>query len=415
MSSLEVETLNVESLYDKIADRIPRINGKEVSLRYLDNSNDWVELPSDDLDSFIDMVETAKQSTNRENLKVIELKVCELAQTPRSIHGSQKRPRESPSPSDKSYSSTTSEKPCLKSRCLEAEFSSTKPTLEKPVVYETPTQKYFNKLERDKESFELVVAKKQQEIIDVETTLKANKPALKVPLCSNCHTGGHNKTMCTFAPCTSATICKEIKRHPDEEKYYKAVKAELKESQIKLKKIVLDIASKKESFSASANTFAAKIQSRLIESNPDKYLRSTARNGEKVPNWLIVNTDIRKLERICRGKVPGEMEDIQSLINAYEKGFPGVYSDEPGSSKTQTVPNKVHPVVALWEKKGVSFPGKGIIPNVMASTEASTSASHDGLDPRLDLDGLDADEIEEELNADYGLSLLFRAANMNRE
>ena len=81
LSSVEVESLNVESLHDKIANRIPSIYEKDVRMRYLDNSNDWAELPSDDLDLFIDMVETAKQSGNRENLKVIELKVCELAQT----------------------------------------------------------------------------------------------------------------------------------------------------------------------------------------------------------------------------------------------------------------------------------------------------------------------------------------------
>ena len=53
LSSAEVESLNVYSLYEKIAERIPRINGKEVNVTYLDNSGDWVDLPSDDLDSFI--------------------------------------------------------------------------------------------------------------------------------------------------------------------------------------------------------------------------------------------------------------------------------------------------------------------------------------------------------------------------
>ena len=81
-------------------------------MKYADN-NDWIELPADDLDSFIylyifliiifsldsfiDMIETAKDSA-RENLKVIELKICELAQTPQEI-ASHKRLRTSPSPS----------------------------------------------------------------------------------------------------------------------------------------------------------------------------------------------------------------------------------------------------------------------------------------------------------------------------
>ena len=102
-----------------------------------------------------------------------------------------------------------------------------------------------------------------------------------------------------------------------------------------------------------------------------------------------------------------------------------MYAAHTPESNVQMVPstvvrNTVHPVAALWEKKGVSFPGKGIIPNSVASTKSDTSASatlyDGGLDPRLDLDGLDPDEREEELNTDYGgLALLFRAANMNRD
>ena len=212
--------------------------------------------------------------------------------------------------STQGHSARAHKKPHLKTQCLEVEFSSTDSTCATTVAYETPTQKYFRKLERDKEEIQLSVAKKQQEVLDIETTLQTEKPVPKVPLCSNCHTAGHNKAMCSFAPCTSATICKEIKRHPDEKKYYKAVKSELKSFQIKLKKLDIDITSKKENFYACANTFVAKVQSRLIESNPDKYLRSTAGNGEKVPNWLIVNTDIRKLERICGGKVPRETQAV---------------------------------------------------------------------------------------------------------
>ena len=68
----------MESLLDHILTRFSGLHSKEVSLKYADN-NDWIKLPTDDLDSFIDMVETGKDSA-RENLKVIEL--CELAQTP---------------------------------------------------------------------------------------------------------------------------------------------------------------------------------------------------------------------------------------------------------------------------------------------------------------------------------------------
>ncbi len=80
LSSDEAKMLCMESLTERILTRFTSLRGKEVSIKYADN-DDWIELPADDLDSIIDMIETAKDSA-RENLKVIELKVSELAQTP---------------------------------------------------------------------------------------------------------------------------------------------------------------------------------------------------------------------------------------------------------------------------------------------------------------------------------------------
>ena len=62
----------------RILTRFPSLHGKELSLKYADTLNDWIELPADDLDSFVDMIETAKDSA-RENCKTTELTVCELA------------------------------------------------------------------------------------------------------------------------------------------------------------------------------------------------------------------------------------------------------------------------------------------------------------------------------------------------
>ena len=114
------------------------------------------------------------------------------------------------------------------------------------------------------------------------------------------------------------------------------------------------------------------------------------------------------------GKVPSEMMDLQKFINDYETGFPGVYTHdgvEVGNKAPQVTPKTIHPVAALWQKKGVTFPGKGIAPNSSSSTSVRQEIHE------LDIDGLDAldrAEIEQDHN-DYGLSLLFRAANMMRE
>lgn len=360
LSSEEVKTLCMESLLDRILTRFSGLRGKEVSLKYADN-NDWIELPADDLDSFIDMIETAKDSA-RENLKVIELKICELAQTPQET-ASHKRLRTSPSPSPKSGSLHVAKKPKhLMARRLEAEFN--RSGASDTVAYESPTQKLFKKLEQEKQDAEQTVAKKQHEVFELESSFKSLGTSKK-PQCSNCHNSGHNKTMCSFAPCSSATICKEIKRHPEEEKYFKKVQSELKVAKTKLKQLELDIMLKKDSYSASLNTFAAKVQADLINSDPQKYLRTTT-TGERVPQWLLVNTDIRKLERICNGKVP-ESNEIQKLIREYDESF-AITCRQKALEQTP-----VNPVKRLWEQKGIKFPGKGILPNSSVKSCTATS------------------------------------------
>ena len=118
--------------------------------------------------------------------------------------------------------------------------------------------------------------------------------------------------MWSFAPCSSAKICKEIKRHPEEEKYFKSRQSELRAAKTKLKQSELDLMSKKECHSISLNSFASKVQLNIICSDPQRYLRITT-SGAKAPNWLVLNTDIRKLERICNGKIPNTNE-INKLI-----------------------------------------------------------------------------------------------------
>ena len=115
----------------------------------------------------------------------------------------------------------------------------------------------------------------------------------------------------------------------------------------------------KDSYSASLNTFAAKVQANLINSDPQKYLRTTT-TGEKVPQWLLVNTDIRKLERICNGKVP-DTSEIQKLIREYDESF-AITSRQKALELEQT---SVNPVKRLWKEKGIKFPGKGILPNTL--------------------------------------------------
>lgn len=166
-------------------------------------------------------------------------------------------------------------------------------------------------------------------------------------LCSNCHTSGHNKTICSFAPCSSATICKEIKRHSEEEKYFKSRQSKLKATKTKLKQLEVDLMSKKECYSVSLNTFASKLQVYVTHSDPDRYLRITT-TGAKVWNWLVLKANVRKLERICKAKIPNA-NDIKKLIHEYDEGF----AITKQTALEQSQQTNVNPVKCIWKAKRI--------------------------------------------------------------
>jgi hypothetical protein len=95
--------------------------------------------------------------------------------------------------------------------------------------YISPTQKFFDKLEKQIQERGHVLRKKRDELLHIEQSFSQNDDVQTRPLCSNCHAPGHNKSNCNFAQCSFATICKQIKRHGDEEKYVKGIRAEIKE------------------------------------------------------------------------------------------------------------------------------------------------------------------------------------------
>ena len=135
----------------RILTRFPSLHGNELSLKYADTLNDWIELPADDLDSFVDMIETAKDST-RETPKTIELKVCELAQTPEQT--AQERVRSSPSPNYERTSGSVHVAKNQPARRLDEEFTCSLNESTDDIEYESPTQKMFEKLEQQKHDVE---------------------------------------------------------------------------------------------------------------------------------------------------------------------------------------------------------------------------------------------------------------------
>ena len=150
--------------------------------------------------------------------------MCELAQTPQQTE--QKRRRSSPSPNYERTSGSVHVAKNQPARRLDEEFTCSLNETTDDVQHQSPTQKIFKKLEQQKHDVEQTVTSNQHEVFEHESRFKPALGSSRKPLCSKC----------SFAPCSSSTICKE-KRHPAEEKYFKARQSELKAAKTKLKQL----------------------------------------------------------------------------------------------------------------------------------------------------------------------------------
>ena len=161
----------------------------------------------------------------------------------------------------------------------------------------SPTVNFVEKLSKEKQDVDESVAmtlrgwcKVQKSCLPLD---KATNGSKKSALCSVCHLADLNKANCSFPPC-SFYIMQTKQKHPVKyTKYIKKLQSELKALKGKSKQLEKDTMLKKQSFSSSLNMAAAKVQTKLINSNADKYLRKTQQ--ETVLNGLIVNYYLRIL------------------------------------------------------------------------------------------------------------------------
>ena len=376
----EMKGFTPEMLWQQLKEKCNSANISNI--KYMDHDKDWIDLRYSDFESFVDMVESAEVVQHREDILRINLKVFSRTGSPPLSQSQEARC------SKRLYSPSPSKQGALKKRTRVRLYlnneddgiggaalddidqlaedearDGVEACLTDIPKYISPTQKFFAKLEADEKQQHAVVRDNERQISELERTFEQPKNKPKVPLCTNCHTPGHNRANCLFEPCVSATLCRDIKRHPEEMKYLKEKRDELKVSKGKLAKIQSDLKSKREMLDSAQNSFVAKVQTDLINSDPKKYLRKIS-NGHFVPIWLVVNSDIRKLERVCHGKLPAKAE-IPTLLEKYNERFDILGQPNVDSEDDE---EHVNPVKHLWEKKGIRFPGHGSVPNTSFSS-----------------------------------------------
>lgn len=221
--------------------------------------------------------------------------------------------------------------------------------------YTSPVENLIRSKEEQIRKQDAEIARKTHEIASLEQSFSQRPIDSTRTACTKCHLrAGHTRANCVNECCTSARLCGDIKRHPEEKRQIKDLKTDLQLLKSKRKKLKEELDSLLENMQSSKRTFSQRILTRLINSNKEKYISYLS--GREVMNWMAINTDAKKIEKICHGAVPSPNDDLQGLIQKHDTQEK-LSSFRPSTS----VSGRSNVVKELWAKKGVTFPGTGPI------------------------------------------------------
>ena len=221
-------------------------------------------------------------------------------------------------------------------------------------IYLSPVDKLIESKQQEIKTQKEKIAEKTEEIESLQETFSVKPLDATRPACSKCHLrAGHTRPNCQNKVCMSARLCGDLKRHPEERKEIKDLQSDLKLLHTTLKRQNDELSNLQATVKSSKRTFSQLIHSDLINSNRHKYISQSV-NGREVINWLQLNTDSKKIEKMCGGKVPGPNQNLQDIIAQHD-----TQEQQIDINLKADKTNKL--VKQLWAKKGVVFPGSGPI------------------------------------------------------
>ena len=214
--------------------------------------------------------------------------------------------------------------------------------------YLTPTERLIKSKENEIKKQEQLITDKKDSLDLIEESFTAKTFDNSRPACSKCHLrSGHVRTNCTNEQCTSARYCGDLKRHPEDKKEVKELKSALSFHETQLRKMQDELHNLQENIKSTKRSYSQQIHSNLVNSDKAKYM-----SPDGILDWMALNTDSKKLEKIFSGKLPGPNEDLQAAIAKHDLQ----------ENACAPVPSALSTTVKeLWTKKGLKFPGSGPI------------------------------------------------------
>ena len=252
---------------------------------------------------------------------------------------------------------------CFTSAAKTASLPGTKHNGRSNKIHMSPLRVFLQEKRKAVDNQRRRVSQLRANLVGKESILTAgcatSTASSRKPVCGNCHMEGHNRLNCEFGQCLSVAYCNLLEKHPDEKKEMASIKRQLKSEEKKLEQLEEELTAKAATASSVQNRFSYKMQASLIDSCPEKYL-STTTDGRTVENWHAINRDSKRLEKICRGKVP-ESSDLRHLLS--EEVNLDTENSEPARMSTSVR----NPYKRLWQERGVRWPS--------ATSTASSSIS----------------------------------------
>ena len=292
------------SLVHDIKSRCPSLaflNERTMRLRYLDDEDSWINLNFDDFRGFTELWQCARVVPDRE-FKRVKLRAGVLG-----------------SPVQAAVSSSSTSSAVVRTAPFMPSCSSTAPFM--PSVLETthneqasfqlktsstastssPVDRMLARklenIETATKELENVTAQKENFERELSQAVLLNSGTLSV--CGKCHLKlGHTRRNCDGEDCTSVMLCGILDRHPQEKSTRRSLAQKMIKCESQLANLQSDYNNKLQAYKSVEDSFARKIETDIIASNPAKYIS----NGVK--NWALLNKHVALLQKKCNGKLP---------------------------------------------------------------------------------------------------------------
>ena len=186
-------------------------------------------------------------------------------------------------------------------------------------TYKSPLDNMLDEIRQKTVTKELEVAEKNKQYMEFKTQYESNRTEdTSINLCHKCHTrAGHNQNKCPSSrKCPSALICKRINMHDQESKIERELCKKLKIAKGELANLKAEEEKAEQRMKSVLRDFDHKVHTRLVRSDPDKYLIAV-NNEAPFENWEVINCDMAILRDYYKSKTPppGDDDKFQDIIN----------------------------------------------------------------------------------------------------